>query len=68
MFPREVHFLEIHMTHETDKSRMAKEIDENLRRAFDDISNQGVPDRFVELLSALKQAEQGSSKGASNDK
>ena len=33
------------------------EIDENLRRAFDEVMNEGVPDRFTDLLGRLKRGE-----------
>jgi len=32
-----------------------REIDENLKRAFDEIANEPVPDRFTDLLKQLKE-------------
>ncbi|WP_308342292.1 NepR family anti-sigma factor [Roseobacter insulae] len=37
-------------------------IDENLKRVYEEALDEGVPDRFKELLNALKQQEQ--SKGS----
>ncbi|MXQ06727.1 hypothetical protein GQ651_02595 [Alphaproteobacteria bacterium GH1-50] len=34
-----------------------QEIDENLRRVFDEVVNEGVPDRFADLLGKLKRGE-----------
>lgn len=34
-----------------------REIDENLKRAFDQIASEPVPDRFTELLKQLKEKE-----------
>lgn len=31
-----------------------RDIDENLKRAFDEIANEPVPDRFTDLLKQLK--------------
>ena len=36
-----------------------KVIDENLRRVFDETLDEGIPDRFKELLNQLKQQESG---------
>lgn len=33
------------------------EIDESLRRAFEEVLNEGVPDRFSQLLEQLKSGE-----------
>ena len=34
-----------------------QEIDESLRRAFEDVVNEGVPDRFADLLKRLKSGD-----------
>lgn len=34
-----------------------EEIDESLRRAFDNVVNEGVPDRFADLLKRLKSGD-----------
>ncbi|WP_082008917.1 MULTISPECIES: NepR family anti-sigma factor [unclassified Leisingera] len=34
-----------------------REIDENLKRAFDQIASEPVPDRFTDLLKKLKEKE-----------
>lgn len=36
---------------------MDAEIDANLKRAFDDISNEAIPDRLASLLAALRESE-----------
>ncbi|WP_341368708.1 NepR family anti-sigma factor [Yoonia sp. BS5-3] len=41
------------------KQQVEREIDENLRRAYQRILEQEVPDRFLELLDRLKDQEQG---------
>ncbi|WP_425038146.1 NepR family anti-sigma factor [Primorskyibacter sp. S187A] len=56
------------MTQKTNRSRVEQEIDENLRRAFEDISSQAVPDRFSQLLSQLKEAEGASSAAKGSEK
>ncbi|WP_425071677.1 NepR family anti-sigma factor [Sagittula sp. S175] len=40
---------------------MQQEIDENLKRAYGDVTKQGVPDRFTDLLAQLRAAEGGNS-------
>ncbi|WP_209599342.1 NepR family anti-sigma factor [Ruegeria sp. HKCCSP351] len=34
--------------------RIDREIDENLKRAFDELANEPIPDRFTELLDQLR--------------
>ena len=40
---------------------MTKEIDDNLRRAFDTMASEPLPDRFTELLAKLKEVDAGES-------
>jgi hypothetical protein len=47
------------MSREKAKSRIAEEIDANLKRAFDDVSNEALPDRFSALLNQLRASESG---------
>lgn len=42
------------------KQQVEREIDENLRRVYQRMLDQEVPDRFVALLDQLKDQEQGS--------
>ncbi|MEL7299207.1 MAG: NepR family anti-sigma factor [Pseudomonadota bacterium] len=42
-----------HMTEE-DPSKANAEIDANLRRAYDEITQQDIPDRFKQLLADLR--------------
>lgn len=54
------------MTQDKKTSRTQREIDENLKRAYDDVLNQKVPDRFTDLLAQLKKAETTKKEGQSN--
>ncbi|MBC56031.1 MAG: regulator [Confluentimicrobium sp.] len=51
------------MAHENNKSRLEEQIDENLRRVYQQKLEEDVPDRFKELLDQLK--EQDSQNGKS---
>ena len=56
------------MNQQTPRSRVSEQIDANLKRAFDEISNEDVPDRFADLLSKLRETEQAnSSEDATSD-
>lgn len=46
------------MNQHLPKSSVSDEIDANLKRAFDQISQEKVPDRFSELLAQLRDTEQ----------
>ncbi|MEM6727456.1 MAG: NepR family anti-sigma factor [Pseudomonadota bacterium] len=52
------------MTQDQNSSKAQAEIDANLRRAYDEVTQQEVPDRFKELIKKLR-AEEASS--AAND-
>lgn len=43
-------------------------IDANLKRAFDDVLNQDIPDRFTDLLAELRAAETGDASAAQASK
>lgn len=45
------------MTRETQSSKAQSEIDANLRRAYDEVTNQDIPERFRDLLSKLRADE-----------
>ena len=45
------------MAEEPDKSALRTQINENLRRVYEDALNEDVPDKFKELLDKLKQKE-----------
>jgi Anti-sigma factor NepR len=45
------------MADESPKARLQREIDENLKRVYDDVLRQEIPDRFKELLARLKEKE-----------
>lgn len=42
-------------------SSLEQEIEANLKRVYDDVANQDVPDRFTQLLEQLRQADKSSS-------
>lgn len=43
-----------HMTEEPAKSRLRQQIDENLKRIYEDALKEEVPDRLKRLLEELK--------------
>jgi hypothetical protein len=56
------------MNQQKSRSSFSDDIDANLKRAFDEVSREQVPDRFTDLLAQLRQAEQSkTSQEASND-
>lgn len=46
------------MPHKTRKSQIGQDIDDNLRRVYQQIVEQDVPVRFTQLLDQLRQQEQ----------
>ncbi|MFW2544630.1 NepR family anti-sigma factor [Primorskyibacter sp. 2E107] len=44
------------MTRDNDNSRLQREIDANLKRAYNDVLKEDVPDRFTQLLAQLQNA------------
>ena len=42
------------MTSRRTNSEVDRQIDENLRRVYDDVLNEAVPDRFLDLINDLK--------------
>ena len=47
------------MARKPEKERVEHEIDENLRRVYQRMLDQDIPDRFLDLLNQLKDQEQG---------
>ena len=47
------------MAQDPTKSRRNDQIDENLKRVYNDALEEEVPDRFKELLAKLKNKESG---------
>jgi hypothetical protein len=45
------------MTRSDDKSSPKRQIDENLRRVYQEALDEAVPDRFKELLAKLKEQD-----------
>ncbi|MFZ7093887.1 NepR family anti-sigma factor [Primorskyibacter sp. 2E233] len=45
------------MTRENRNSRLQQEIEANLKRAYDDVLQQDIPDRFTQLLAQLQSAD-----------
>ena len=48
------------MADDQKKTRMTEQIDENLKRVYDEILKEQVPDRFKVLLAQLKEKERRS--------
>lgn len=40
-----------------NKSKVDEQIDENLKRVYDDVLNEAVPDRFLNLIAQLKNTD-----------
>lgn len=56
------------MTRQTRKADVDAQIDANLKRAFDDMAGEPVPDRFTDLLKQLRSgAPVATDKGARDD-
>lgn len=49
------------------KEQADREIDENLKRAFNEVASQQVPDRFTELLEQLRKQETQTPSGQSEE-
>ncbi|MGR3501846.1 NepR family anti-sigma factor [Pseudaestuariivita sp.] len=45
------------MSQDSPDSSVQRQIDENLRRVYDDVLRQDVPDRFADLLQQLKEGQ-----------
>lgn len=46
------------MPQENAKAQVQKQIDENLKRVYQDLLSAEVPDRFTDLLAKLRQKDQ----------
>jgi hypothetical protein len=47
----------VDMSDSKGKSRLHQQIDENLRRVYEDLLSEDVPDRFKDLIDKLKARE-----------
>ncbi len=45
------------MTQGNAKARLKEQIDQNLKRVYDDVLNEDIPDRFKDLLEQLRQKD-----------
>ncbi len=52
------------MTNDKDQERLERQIDENLKKVFQSHLEEDVPDRFMDLLAKLKQADGEGSENA----
>lgn len=43
------------MTENSEKSKIKSQIDENLKRIYDDVLKEAIPDRFQDLLQQLRE-------------
>ncbi|MEO0390170.1 MAG: NepR family anti-sigma factor [Pseudomonadota bacterium] len=48
-------------------SKIEQEIDQNIKRAFDDIAEQELPSRFTDLLNQLRAQDAPDARGNGND-
>ncbi|PRY73295.1 NepR family anti-sigma factor [Marivita geojedonensis] len=48
------------MKQDRKTSSLEQEIEANLKRAYNDVVNQQVPDRFTQLLDQLREADKSS--------
>lgn len=46
------------MADDVDNSKQARLIDDNLKRVYNDMLTEEIPDRFLNLLDQLKQQDQ----------
>lgn len=44
------------MASDRKKSKVDLQIDENLKRVYDDVAKEAVPDRFLDLIQQLKKS------------
>ncbi|MHA6323836.1 NepR family anti-sigma factor [Roseivivax sp. CAU 1753] len=56
------------MVHNDSKRQRDDVIDDNLKKVYQDMLDQEVPDRFLDLLSQLKAQDNGSSDTPSEQK
>jgi hypothetical protein len=54
------------MKQDRKMSNLEQAIESNLKKVYEDIANQDVPDRFTQLLNQLREADK-SSAGNTND-
>lgn len=52
------------MNSDRKATKVQQEIDDNLKRAYGDVTQQEVPDRFTDLLAQLRAAEAGKAEPA----
>lgn len=45
------------MADKRTKPHVDEQINDNLKRVYDDVLNEAVPDRFLELIAQLKQSD-----------
>ena len=55
------------MSRSNRNSRIEQQIDQNLKRAFDEVANQDLPSRFTDLLSQLRARDAQSASGEDSD-
>jgi len=53
-----VNCLKGYMTQDRRNSNLEEAIEANLKRVYEDVANQDVPDRFKDLLNKLRESEQ----------
>lgn len=56
-----------YMTQDRRNSNLEEAIEANLKRVYDDVANQDVPDRFKDLLNKLRESEQADQTESDNN-
>jgi hemerythrin-like domain-containing protein len=51
------------MSDKNPKAKVRQQIDENLRRIYDETLKEGIPDRLTQLLDQLRQKSTGQDEG-----
>ena len=54
------------MKQEPKTKGLEQAIDENLKRVYNDVASQEIPDRFTELLNKLRESEKASAPETQN--
>jgi hypothetical protein len=55
------------MTQDRRNSNLEEAIEANLKRVYEDVANQDVPDRFKDLLNKLRESEQADQTESENN-
>lgn len=59
LFDGQIEKPEVNTVKPDNRANRKRDIDENLRRVFEETLDEGIPDRFKDLLNQLKSQENG---------